>query len=72
MAFVEEAMRFTANVSVRRCDSDEAVDGKSLLQMLMLAGTCGSEIEITAIGADESATLAALLALIDANFGEEE
>ncbi|MSR40801.1 MAG: HPr family phosphocarrier protein [Phycisphaerales bacterium] len=72
MAFVEEAMRFESNVAVRRCDSDEPVDGKSILQMLMLAGTLGSEIEITTIGSDEQATLAALLALIDAHFGEEE
>ncbi len=72
MAFVEAAMQFESNVSVRRCDSEEAVDGKSILQMLMLAGTCGSEIEITAIGADEVPTLAALLALIDADFGEDE
>ena len=48
MAFVEEASRFAAEITVRKCCDGETVDGKSILQMLMLAGTCGTVIEITA------------------------
>jgi phosphocarrier protein HPr len=72
MTFVERASEFTCEVSVRRLDQDETVDGKSIMQMLMLAGTCGTEIEITCTGADETEALAALAELVRVGFGEEE
>ena len=72
MAFVEEASRFAAEITVRKVGDSDAVDGKSILQMLMLAGTCGSVIEITASGDDEGAAIAALLSLVAARFGEDE
>lgn len=72
MTFVERASGFAAEVTVRRVDSDEAVDGKSIMQMLMLAGTCGTEIEISADGGDEAAAIAALVELVQAGFGEDE
>jgi phosphotransferase system HPr-like phosphotransfer protein len=42
------------------------------LQMLMLAGTCGTLIEITADGTDENDALAALVRLVELRFGEDE
>lgn len=72
MAFVEEASRFAAAITVRKSGDDEVVDGKSILQMLMLAGTCGTAIEITADGADEAAALDALVRLVESKFGEDE
>lgn len=72
MTFVEAAMAFESEVTVRRTDQDEAVDGKSIMQMLMLAGTCGTEIEITASGPDEATALDSLAALVNAGFNEDE
>ena len=72
MTFVECAAGFDCEISVRRADQEERVDGKSIMQMLILAGTCGTQIEICADGADEAAALAALVALVDAGFNEEE
>ena len=72
MSFVEEASRFNATVSVRKCSDGETVDGKSILQMLLLAGTCGTVIEITADGADETGAIAALVRLVESKFGEDE
>jgi phosphocarrier protein HPr len=72
MTFVEEASRFASGITVRKTSDDETVDGKSILQMLMLAGTCGTVIEITADGDDEEAAMTALLALVAARFGEDE
>ena len=72
MAFVEEAGRFAASITVRRLSDGDAVDGKSILHMLMLAGTCGTEIEIAAEGPDERDALDALLRLVEARFGEDE
>jgi len=38
---------------------------------MMLAASIGSEIEITAQGPDAQEALTAMLALVDAKFGEE-
>jgi phosphocarrier protein len=75
MAFVEEASRFTAEITVRKAadgSDGETVDGKSILQMLMLAGTCGTVIEITAHGDDEASAIEALVRLVHSKFGEDE
>lgn len=72
MTFVERACEFECEISVRRVDQNEPVDGKSIMQMLMLAGTCGTEIEITCTGGDEEAAIAALSDLVRAGFGEDE
>jgi phosphocarrier protein len=69
---VEEASRFAAAITVRKCSDNESVDGKSILQMLMLAGTCGSTLEIVADGPDEHDALSALVRLVESRFGEEE
>jgi len=72
MAFVEEASKFDAEITVKKLGDGETVDGKSILQMLMLAGTCGTVIEITADGGDAKQAIEALLALVDSKFGEDE
>lgn len=72
MSFVEAASGFECAVTVRRVDQEETVDGKSIMQMLMLAGTCGTEIEIGADGSDEEQAIRALVELVKAGFGEEE
>lgn len=71
MTFVETASRFKAGVTVRRVDSEERVDGKSIMQVLLLAGTHGTELEICADGGDEAEALAALVALVTRRFDEE-
>jgi phosphocarrier protein len=55
----------------RGTDSAELVDGKSVMQMLMLACTHGTEIEIHCEGADEQAALDALVRLVESRFEEE-
>jgi len=71
MSFVQTAMGFGCSVTVRRADAAEAVDGKSIMQMLLVAGTAGTELEITCDGPDEDAAMAALLRLIARKFDEE-
>ena len=71
MAFASAAGGFACEVRVRRADSAETVDGKSVMQMLMLACTAGTEIEIHCEGADEAAAMEALLRLVDSRFEEE-
>ncbi len=67
--FVRVASRFQADVSVEK--DDEAVDGKSIMGLMMLAVGWGAEITVTADGADEAAALEALEELINNKFGEE-
>jgi phosphocarrier protein len=71
MAFVELANAHACEVTVRRADGDEEVDGKSIMQMLLLAATAGTELEIACDGVDEGAAVAALVRLVDSGFDEE-
>jgi phosphocarrier protein len=71
MTFVEKAMEFDAQVTVRRADHEEFVDGKSIMQMMMLAATQGTAIEIVAEGEDAQRAVDALRALVERKFDEE-
>lgn len=68
--FVNLANRFAADVRVEKDGSD--VDGKSILGILTLAATQGSEITLRLDGDDEAAALKAIVELIDGRFGEKE
>lgn len=69
MSFVDLAGTFKATISVSK--GDTCVDGKSIMQMMMLAAGKDSVLEILAEGADASAACKALKALVDAGFDEE-
>lgn len=71
MMFVEEASGFSSEIRVRRTDQSEAVDGKSIMQMMVLAATKDTEIEIQANGDDAQAAIEALVALVDSRFSED-
>jgi len=69
MAFVDLANTFEARITVRK--ADQAVDGKSIMQMMMLAATKGTELEIETIGADAEQAAEDLAALVKRKFDEE-
>lgn len=62
------ASRFSADVTITK--DDMTVDAKSVLELLMLAAECGSELTIHADGSDALATVQAIAALIETRFGE--
>ena len=66
--FVGLAKRFTAEIRVHR--DGLCADGKSLLDLAMLAAGCGTPLELEARGPDAEAALAALAALVRAGFHE--
>jgi phosphocarrier protein len=66
---VEAAARFRSEIEVVK--DGTAVNGRSIMGLMMLAASMGSRIEITAEGPDAQEAMTALLALIDAKFGEE-
>jgi len=68
--FVNLASQFKSEITVTRNGQD--VNGKSIMGMMMLAAGKGSKLQLAADGADEEQALAALRALIDNRFGEDE
>ncbi len=68
--FVNLANRFASDVRIVKDDSD--VDGKSILGILTLAATQGTDITLRLDGEDEAAALQAIVELIDGRFGEKE
>ena len=73
MQFVDVANRFASNVVVHK-ETDgqvEAVDGKSVMQMITLGATQGTRLKIEADGDDAPAAVESLKQLFDEKFGEE-
>jgi phosphocarrier protein HPr len=68
--FVNTANRFSADVKIEKDGSE--IDGKSILGILTLAATQGTEIVLRVDGADEESALKALVTLINAKFEEKE
>ncbi len=71
MMFVETASKYQAAVSVCRTDQSEPVDGRSIMQMMMLAATEGTELKISATGEDAEDVVKALVELVKSNFQED-
>ena len=69
MCFVDAAMVFDSTVTVLR--GAQSVDGKSIMQMMMLAATKGTELEIVAEGDDAEKAVASLKKLVEGGFDEE-
>lgn len=62
------ASRFSSDIHIGR--DDMMVDAKSVLELLMLAAECGTELVVTAEGDDAKAAVAALVDLVKGRFGE--
>lgn len=68
-SFVKIANRFRSNIMVKK--DSVAVNGKSIMGVLMLAAAKGTEITVEADGDDEIETITELGKLIEAKFGED-
>lgn len=63
MQFVDVASRFDCDVTVS--NNDTTADGKSIMQMSMLAATCGTKLKIVAEGSDAQQAVNALRVLVE-------
>jgi phosphocarrier protein len=73
MQFVDIANQFQSSVTVHKggdepCDAD----GKSVMQMIILAAVEGTPMKIEAEGEDAEQAVKKLAELIEGKFGEEE
>ena len=66
---VEAAARFKSQITVTK--DGQSVDARSIMGLMMLAASLGCEIGITVEGPDADEALVAILALVEAKFGEE-
>lgn len=70
MQFVDVASRYSSEISVSNGETD--VDAKSIMQMTMLAATCGTFLTIRADGDDASAALEDLRELVEVKMFDEK
>jgi len=69
MQFVDVANAFDCNVTVSSGETE--VDGKSIMQMSMLAATVGTKLKIKAEGADAEQLIEALRHLVEEKMFDE-
>ncbi len=69
MQFVDIANRFESDITVSNADT--SVDGKSIMQISMLAATCGSKLKIRAEGPDAQQAVNALSELVEQKHFDE-
>jgi phosphotransferase system HPr (HPr) family protein len=69
---VRLASGFDSKVELRRLDSGLSADAKSILSVLMLAASRGTQLHASAEGADEEAALTAIDRLFSDGFDEQE
>jgi phosphotransferase system HPr (HPr) family protein len=72
MQFVDAANQFKSNVIVRKGGEEPGeADGKSVMQMIILAATEGTPLLIEADGEDAEQAVEKLAELFDSKFGED-
>jgi phosphocarrier protein len=69
MQFVDVGSGFECDITVSNSEND--VDGKSIMQMSMLAATCGTKLKIKAEGVDAVEAVDALRKLVEEKMFDE-
>lgn len=67
---VNLAKTFSSEITLAR--DGEAVDGKSIMSVMLLAAPIGTELTLSVAGDDEEAALTAIRELITDRFGEAD
>ena len=69
MQFVDIANRFDSDITVSNNETE--VDGKSIMQMSMLAATYGTKLKIKAEGSDAAKVISVLRELVEEKLFDE-
>lgn len=67
---VHEASGYECEILL--CREDQQVDAKSIMGIMMLAASHGTELEIVFNGSDEKLALESIMNLFERRFGEED
>ena len=68
--FVKKAKGFASSIRVQKMT--KTANGKSIMSMLLLEASLGTELELQVEGADEQEALQSLVECIELGFGEDE
>ena len=68
--FVKAAKQYTSKITIKRAEEETGANAKSIVLLLSLGLTKGTQVEISAHGEDEQAAVEALVSLIEEGFGE--
>ena len=68
---VKLAGKFQSTITIARVDSDVSANARSILGILTLAASFGSELNINVTGKDEDEALQAVSELFEKGFGEK-
>ena len=68
---VHIAGKFKSSISIRKADGSSNADCRSVLALLMLAASCGTELEVQASGDDAAEAIKAITAYFQDKFGED-
>ena len=72
MKFVDVANRFASEITVHKGGPEPAdADGKSVMQMIILAAERGTPLRIRADGEDADEAVRQLVELVEGKFGED-
>jgi phosphocarrier protein HPr len=72
MKFVDMASQFTSEIKVHKGGAEPAdADGKSVMQMIILAAEAGTPLRIEAEGEDAGEAVRQLVELVESKFGED-
>ena len=73
MQFVDIANQFQSDVTVHKGGEEPGdADGKSVMQMIILAAVEGTPLQIDANGEDADAAVRKLAELVEGKFGEDD
>ena len=70
MKLVDTASRYSSETKIRF--NDREINAKSIMNVLVIGATYGSEIEVMVSGEDETEAFQAIQKLINDRFGESE
>lgn len=68
--FVKKAMEFSSEITIS--SSKTTCNGKSIMSVMMLEASQGTELQLSVDGEDEQLALQALVELVAQRFGEDE
>ena len=68
--FTKQASEFSSRIEVIK--DHMSVNGKSIMELLTIAGVKGSQILIRVVGSDEDQAIDTLASLVRNGFGEQE